>query len=81
MTKAKCIDFVNHMLDKSGHDATMLPKLMPKCLWSKEECAALEADLLSRIPSTALPGGPAGAPAVASAALIATKQLRSKSPG
>jgi len=81
MTKAKCIDFVNHMLDKSGHDATRLPKLMPKCLWSKEECAALEADLLSRIPSTALPGGapgPAGAPA---AALIATKQLRSKSPG
>jgi len=77
MTKTKCIDFVNHMLDKSGHDATRLLKLMPKCLWSKEECAALEADLMGRIPSTALPGGPAGAPA---AALLA-KRVTQKSPG
>merc|ERR1719156_251975 len=61
MTKSKCIDFVNHMLDKCGHDSTRLLKLMPKCLWSKEECQALEADLIGRIPSTALPGAPAAA--------------------
>merc|ERR1719377_459537 len=80
MTKSKCIDFVNHQLDKAGHDAKWLPKLMPKCLWTKEECKALEDDLLSRIPESVLPGGPAGAPAPASpAAFIATKQLRSKS--
>merc|ERR1719265_1159080 len=77
MTKSKCIDFVNHMLDKCGHDATRLVKLMPKCLWSKEECSALEAYLVGRIPSTALPGGPAGAPA---AAFIA-KKVTQKSPG
>merc|ERR1719377_184410 len=70
MTKSKCIDFVNHMLERAGHDATWLPKLMPKCLWSKEECKTLEADLLSRIPSSALPGGPAGAPAASPAALL-----------
>merc|ERR1719329_1807727 len=62
MTKAKCIDFVNHLLERAGHDAKWLPKLMPKCLWSKEECDKLEADFLSRIPSSAMPGGPAGAP-------------------
>merc|ERR1719161_17901 len=73
MTKSKCIDFVNHMLDKCGHDATRLLKLMPKCLWSKEECQALEADLIGRIPSTALPGAPA-------AALLA-KKVTQKSPG
>merc|ERR1719217_1348277 len=79
MTKSKCIDFVNHMLDKAGHDATKLLRLMPTCLWSKEECKTLEDDFISRIPASALPGGPAGAPA---AALVAThKQLRSKSPG
>jgi hypothetical protein len=77
MTKSKCIDFVNHMLDKCGHDATRLLKLMPKCLWSKEECQALEADFIGRIPSTAMPGGPAGAPA---AALLA-KKVTMKSPG
>jgi len=77
MTKSKCIDFVNHMLDKCGHDATQLLKLMPKCLWSKEECQALEADLIGRIPSSALPGGPAAAPA---AALLA-KKVTEKSPG
>merc|ERR1719388_108459 len=73
MTKSKCIDFVNHMLDKCGHDSTRLLKLMPKCLWSKEECQALEADLIGRIPSTALPGAPA-------AALLA-KKVTQKSPG
>merc|ERR1719158_503368 len=82
MAKSRCIVFVNHMLDRAGHDATWLPKLMPKCLWTKEECKVLEDDLLSRIPESVLPGGPAGAPAPASpAAFIATKQLRSKSPG
>merc|ERR1719182_1089334 len=80
MTKSKCIDFVNHMLDRAGHDATWLPKLMPKCLWTKEECKVLEDDLLSRIPSSALPGGPAGAPAPAApvAALLAKKTSQRK---
>jgi len=81
MTKSKCIDFLNQQLDRAGHDATLIPKLMPKCLWSKDECAALESDLLNRIPSTAMPGAPAAAPAPASpAALLATKVTK-KSPG
>merc|ERR1719281_925543 len=80
MTKSKCIDFVNQMLDRAGHDASWLPKLMPKCLWTKEECKVLEDDLLSRIPSSALPGGPAGAPAPAApaAALLAKKTSQRK---
>jgi len=81
MTKSKCIDFVNHMLDKCGHDATLLPKLMPKCLWSKKECAELEADLLGRIPSGIPGGAPAGAPAGSPAAALLATQRRSKSPG
>jgi len=77
MHKSKCIDFVNAMMDKAGHDATRLIGLMPKCLWSKEECKTLEDDLLGRIPSSAMPGGPAGAPAAA----LLTKKVTQKSPG
>jgi hypothetical protein len=62
LMKTRCVNFLNHLLEKSAYAPGEVGKLMPKCRWSEEECGALKDDLLKRL---AGPGGAAPAPAPA----------------
>jgi len=62
LMKTRCVNFLNHLLEKSAYAPDAVGDLMPKCKWHKAECKALKDDLLKR-----LKGKGAGAPAPAPA--------------
>merc|ERR550514_1620934 len=47
--KGRCTNFVNHMLDRSGHDTDLLVRSLPNCTWGQEQCKQIEDDLVARI--------------------------------
>merc|ERR1712093_33538 len=47
--KARCVNFVNHMLERTGYDTGRLVRMMPKCHWSEDECKTVEEDLVKRL--------------------------------
>jgi len=83
MFKNRCTDFLNHVLEKSGNDAAVVEKLMPKCKWSAPECEQLKADLVGRLsvlPKPIASGAPAAA-APASKAAAGLLQIAAVAPG
>lgn len=66
MFKTRCINFLNHQLEKGAYDPTLTGNILPNCHWTEAECKSLEDDLKARLAATA--GAPAGAPAPAPAA-------------
>merc|ERR1719473_24266 len=61
--KSRCTNFVNHWLDRSGHDTDRLMRMMPNCTWGAENCKKLQADLVARIQADSGAGGNGAAPA------------------
>lgn len=49
LMKTRCVNFLNHILEKSAYSADAVGDLMPKCKWNKKECKALKDDLLKRL--------------------------------
>merc|ERR1719163_944429 len=74
MFKTRCVNFLNHVLEKSAYDPSLASKVLPDCRWGKDECKALEDDLAARLAAAAGGGAaaPAPAPAAAPPALMAT---------
>jgi len=66
LMKTRCVNFLNHLLEKSAYTPDAVGALMPKCKWKAAECKALKDDLLKRL-SKGAPGAPGPAPAGASA--------------
>jgi len=66
LMKTRCVNFLNHVLEKSAYSPDAVGALMPKCKWTPPECAALKDDLMKRLVKG---GAPAPAPAPASALL------------
>merc|ERR1719387_1168717 len=78
MFRNRCLDFMNHILERGNYEAAEVEKMMPKCTWTKPECDKLKADLVGRLaaplavvagvtPLAAAPGPGAASPAVAAA--------------
>merc|ERR1719486_20064 len=66
LMKTRCVNFLNHLLEKAAYAPEEVGSLMPKCKWTEAECAALKDDLIKRLvkPSGPVPApGPAPAPA------------------
>lgn len=68
LMKTRCVNFLNHLLEKSAYAPSAVGSLMPKCKWSEAECTALKDDLIRRLTSAA------PAPAAAGALLQRSKQ-------
>jgi hypothetical protein len=67
LMKTRCVNFLNHLLEKSAYAPDAVGSLMPTCKWDKAECAALKDDLVKRLKKGS--SGPAPAPAPAAAVL------------
>jgi len=61
LMKTRCVNFLNHLLEKSAYAPDAVGDLMPKCHWHKAECQALKDDLMKRLKGKG--GAPAPAPA------------------
>jgi len=55
--KTRCVNFVNGLLEKSAYSPQAVGDVMPKCAWSKAECAALKKDLMGRLKKASKKGG------------------------
>merc|ERR1740117_502997 len=71
LMKTRCVNFLNHILEKSAYSADAVGALMPKCKWTPPECTALKDDLMKRLTKG---GGPAPAPAPAPSGALLQKQ-------
>jgi len=71
LMKTRCVNFLNHVLEKSAYSPDAVGALMPKCKWTPPECTALKDDLMKRLAKGA---GPAPAPAPAASAALLQKQ-------
>lgn len=49
VVKSRCVNFVNHLLERSAYSPDEVSKIMPKCVWSTSECALLQQDLFDRL--------------------------------
>jgi len=79
LMKTRCVNFLNHLLEKSAYAPDAVGDLMPKCKWTAPECKALKDDLMKRLKKGGGPG-PAPAPAAAAAPAAALLQKRSEQP-
>lgn len=63
LMKTRCVNFLNHLLEKSSYAPNEVGDVMPTCKWSKAECKALKDDLLKRLKKSkgAAPSPAAGA--------------------
>jgi len=68
LMKTRCVNFLNHLLEKSAYAPDAVGDLMPKCKWHKAECKALKDDLMKRLKGKGGAPGPAPGPAPAPAA-------------
>lgn len=59
--KTRCVDFVNHLLEKGAYQSEVVSALVPKCKWTKDECKTLKDDLVKRLKKAAGPGKKAAA--------------------
>jgi len=49
MFKTRCINFVNHLLEKSDNNPELVVEMLPKCQWDDDMCDKLKADLEKRL--------------------------------
>merc|ERR1719502_1439727 len=49
LMKTRCVNFLNHLLEKSAYAPDEVGNLMPKCRWSEAECKSLKDDLMKRL--------------------------------
>lgn len=77
--KTRCVNFLNHLLEKAAYAPEEVGSLMPKCKWTEAECAALKDDLIKRLVKPSGPG-PAPGPAPAPAALVQQPVPERKAP-
>jgi len=70
LMKTRCVNFLNHILEKSAYAPDAVGNLMPKCKWTPAECTALKDDLMKRLTKGGPAPAPAGAGAPAPAALL-----------
>jgi len=77
LMKTRCVNFLNHLLEKSAYAPSEVGALMPKCKWDKAECTALKDDLIKRLNKGGGAGapGPAGAPGAAAPAPAAASAV------
>lgn len=74
--KTRCVDFVNHLLEKGAYQSEVVSALVPQCKWTKAECKTLKDDLVERLKKAAGPAaagpapGPAGAAPTPAASLL-----------
>jgi hypothetical protein len=77
LMKTRCVNFLNHILEKSAYSPEAVGGLMPKCKWLPAECQALKDDLMKRLVKG---GAPGPAPAPAPAALMQQPVAERKAP-
>merc|ERR1719171_2856865 len=49
LMKTRCVNFLNHVLERSAYTPDAVGDLMPKCKWTQAECKALKDDLVKRL--------------------------------
>jgi len=62
LMKTRCVNFLNHLLEKSAYAPDAVGDLMPTCKWGKAECKALKDDLMKRLKGKSAAPAPAPAP-------------------